>query len=345
MTREEKRAREAYRVAQFSAPVHPALEAHGRAASPPALAPAVANRRLAADIERAAEQHHADTLRAQNILQSNVAQPDPARAQTALQQPPATPTGAGAEQSGLRPGQERPAPLFLPAPVFTYPHRSEPTSQRAPAPQHSSQAGSPTGSGACTQTCTTAVGCIVANSTSVPFVASLPGARPGLNSPAHRPAVSSSGARFGSSVSPAQRSPAAAQHAGAAEAETPVMGGLAAQRAFPGTAIAVQQAWRSPSAPAQPAEASHPSGGADISCAAGGEGGNEASTTALPLAPASGEPACTADEALTAAVRTAAATVVPDSARVVLHFDVDAMYAQVCLPHMRFDASREVVVA
>ena len=125
-------------------------------------------------------------------------------------------------------------------------------------------------------------------------------------------------------MSPA-KSPSAAD-------DTPLGGRFAAQK-FPGTAVAVQQAWRSPStpashpAPAQPAaETPQRIGGDDDAGGnAGGPDNAEAAAAAPQLAQASVEAVCAA-----AAQPVAAGGVEPDAARVILHFDVDAMYAQVC---------------
>ena len=359
MTWEEKRAREAYRVAQFSAPLHPALEAHGHAARPsPSAHPRTANPRLAADIARTADQHIGDTLRAQAIVQSNALGPERARSQS-LPQPAETPALASA--AAVANPAQWPDGLYLPAPAFTYPVRCESAGAQPEAGAHACQSPS-----AALASC--GVGCTAAETllpgSSVVDVASTaaPAASAAVHAAGARPAPpklaaavslskrSDSSAsvpaavEFGSpqtnrpktTASPAASPAAGRQQPDAVGPHSPV-GGLSAQK-FVGTAISVRQAWGKLPAPEQP-PADGPPDGPEAVAAASISSAAAATAAASETATSPEQAAAAAAAAAVAKAAAASGGVEPDCSRVILHFDVDAMYAQARAKMMSMVAS------
>jgi len=345
MTWEEKRAREAYRVAQFSSPVHPALEAHGRAARlSPSAPPPVANPRLAADIARAADQHQRDTQRAEAIVQSNALANKQAKTRGRLQsvQIPAPASSAEPDQS-----QQWSDGLYLPAPAFTYPVRCEssvaPPEAGAHACQSPSAAPASRGAGSTTAGCLSLGSSVSVASTGLAASAATHAAtaQPPPHSPAGATSLSKqsdcgtiapsagpgspSAEPLGSPASPAASPAEGRQQPMVVGPHSPV-GGLSAQK-FVGTAISVRQAWGTLPAPAQPPAKGPPDSPEAVAAAASSPAGSPAAASAAVAFPE--EAAASAAAAAVVKAAAAAGGVEPDASRVILHFDVDAMYAQV----------------
>jgi len=338
-------------VAQFSSLVHPALEAHGRAARPtPSPPPPVANPRLAADIARAADQHQRDTQRAQAIVQSRALADERAQTESRLQ-PARTPVPVSSE-AAAQPGQYQqwPEGPYLPAPAFTYPVRCESSvappaagghACRSPSAAQGSRGvgGTPAVHNPSEGSSIGVAGTGLAASAAT-HAASAQSAPP---SPAAamtlgrqsdcRTNVPSAGSGSPTADLPGvTASPAASPAGGRLQQEavgphSPV-GGLSAQK-FVGTAISVRQAWGKLPGPAQPpAEGPRDSPGSAALASASSPAEYPAAASA---AVASTEEATAASAAAAAVAKAAAASggVEPDCSRVILHFDVDAMYAQV----------------